>query len=167
MSKSVDDEIKKIQILKSNDPDINLLILLDRTISVIDDAVEMELKHLRITRPQVGILSMLSREDKPLTLKEIAERNHKEISSVSVLIKRMENKGMVRKIKKDDDLKTYVVMTEKGSVIYHKNVTERSVHLIFGNLTKEEKQGLASILDKLRNTTSDLLGLGYKPPFLP
>ena len=61
MTKLVDDEISKIRISKLNDPDINLLILLDRTSGIIGNAVELELKHLRITRPQVAIFAMLER----------------------------------------------------------------------------------------------------------
>jgi DNA-binding MarR family transcriptional regulator len=167
MAKSINNEISKIRISKLNDPDISLLILFDRTWLLIDDTVKLELKHLRITRPQVAVLAMLSRQDRPLTFNELAKSTQKEFNSVSVLINRMEKKELVRKIKKDDDLKTYVVLTKKGSILYHKKVTERSVHLIFGKLTDKEKKSFVSILNKLNNATSDLLGLSYKPPFLP
>lgn len=167
MANSIDDEISKIRISKLNDPDINLLILLDRTCCVIGNAVELELKQLRITRPQVGVLSLLSRLDKPLTLDEIATMTDKEFNSVFVLINRMGKKELVKKLKKGHDSKTYVVLTEKGKILYHKQVTERSVHLIFDILTDEEKKSLNSMLDRLRNTTSNILGLNYKPPFLP
>jgi DNA-binding MarR family transcriptional regulator len=167
MAKSINNEISKIRISKLNDPDISLLILFDRTWLIIDDTVKLELKHLRITRPQVAVLAILSRQDRPLTLDELAKSTQKEFNSVSVLINRMEKKELVKKIKKDDDLKTYVVLTKKGSILYHKKVTEHSVHLIFGKLTDEEKKSFSSVLNKLSNITSDLLGLSYKPPFLP
>jgi len=51
----------------------------------------------------------------------------------------MEIKGLIKKIKKEGDLKTYVVLTEKGSELYHKQVTERSIHLIFSKLSKKKK----------------------------
>jgi DNA-binding MarR family transcriptional regulator len=167
VAKLIDDEISKIRISKRDDPDINLLILLDRTCCIIGNAVELELKHLRITRPQVAILSMLSRQNRPLTIDEMAKWTEKEFNSVSVLINRMEKKELVKKIKKDNDLRTYVILSKKGSILYHKQVSERSVHLIFGKLTEKEKKNLISIINKLRNTTSDLLGLSYKPPFMP
>ena len=167
MTKLVDDEISKIRISKLNDPDINLLILLDRTSGIIGNAVELELKHLRITRPQVAIFAMLSRLNRPLTIDEMAKWTQKEFNSVSMLINRMEKKGLVKKIKKGNDLKTYVILTKNGSILYHTKVSERSVHLIFGKLTEQEKKSFISIITKLRNTTSDLLGLSYKPPFMP
>jgi DNA-binding MarR family transcriptional regulator len=102
-----------------------------------------------------------------VTLDELANWTLKEFNSVSTLINRMEKSDLVKKIKKDGDLKTYVVLTEKGSNLYHKQVTESSIHRIFGNLSDEEKSQLDSILLKIRSKTRDLLGLDYRPPFLP
>ena len=81
--------------------------------------------------------------------------------------KTMKEKKAAKKIKKDDDLKTYIVLTAKGNDLYHKQVTERSLHLIFDELTEEEKKHLDSILTKVRDTTCGMLGWAYKPPFLP
>ncbi|MCR4393532.1 MAG: winged helix DNA-binding protein [Dehalococcoidales bacterium] len=162
-----DTDIEKIRIQKKNDPDINLYILLDQVSSIITSAVELELRHLRLTQPQVRILTMLSREDKPATIDELAKWTFKEFNSVSTLINRMEKKGLVKKTKQPDDPKTYVSLTEKGSNLYHHQVTERSIHLIFGKLTEEEKNHLESTLKKLRDITRDLLGLDFRPPFLP
>jgi DNA-binding MarR family transcriptional regulator len=79
----------------------------------------------------------------------------------------MEKKELVKKTKKDGDLKTYITLTEKGSKLYHQGVTERSIHLIFEKLSREEKKQLKDLLRKVRDTTRDLLGMNYKPPFLP
>ena len=160
-------EIQKIRTIKKNDPEINLYILLDQTRDLVTNAVELELKHLRMTQPQVKVLTMLSREDRPVTLDELANWTLKEFNSVSTLINRMEKKGLVRKIKKDGDLKTYIALTEKGSDLYHRQVTERSIHLIFNELSEEEKKQLKDLLMKVRNTTRELMGLDFKPPFLP
>ena len=110
---------------------------------------------------------MLSREDRPLTIEELANWTLKEFNSVSTLIIRMEKNGLVKKIKKDGDLKTYILLTEKGSILYHHKVTERSIHLIFEKLSAAEKKRLEALLKKVRDTTRDLLGLDFKPPFLP
>jgi DNA-binding MarR family transcriptional regulator len=167
MERNIQNEIENIRTLKNSDPEINLYILLDQTNSIVTNAVELELKHLRVTQPQVRVLTMLSREGQPVTLDELANWTLKEFNSVSTLINRMEKIGLVKKIKKDGDLKTYVVLSEKGSDLYHRQVTERSIHLIFGGLTGEEQKQLNSILKKIRNKTRDLLGLDYRPPFLP
>ena len=166
MVKKTTDNIEKIRIKKQEDPDIGLLILFDQTSSVLTTAVELELKSKRMTQPQARILHMLSRENKPATMDELADWTYKGYNSVSTLINRMEKRGLVKKIKKDGDLKTYIVPTEEGNIMYHKKVTERSIHLIFDKLSDTEKKQLFNLLTKVRDITSSILGLGFKPPFL-
>lgn len=165
--KTTQNQIENIRAMKRDDPEINLYILLDQTSNIVTNAVELELKHLRMTQPQVRVLTMLSREDKPVTLEELANWTLKEFNSVSTLINRMEQNGLVKKIKKDGDLKTYITLTDKGSDLYHRQITERSIHLIFEKLSGEEKRQLDSVLKKVRDNTRDLLGMDFKPPFLP
>jgi DNA-binding MarR family transcriptional regulator len=167
MNKKSQNEIENIRTTKKNDREVNLYILLDQTDSIVTSAVELEIKHLKMTQPQVRVLTMLSREDKPVTLEELANWTLKEFNSVSTLINRMEKKGLVKKTKTNGDLKTYVTLTERGSELYHQQVTERSIHLIFEKLSSDEKKQFDSILKKIRDTTRDLLGLDFKPPFLP
>ena len=160
-------DIEKTKEQKKNDPDINLYVLLDQVDSIVTNAVELELKHLNITQPQARVLTMLSREDKPVTIEELAKWTLKEFNSVSTLINRMEKKDMIKKAKQPGDLKTYISLTEKGNELYHKQITERSIHLIFEKLTAQEKNQLETTLKKIRDTTRDLLGLDFRPPFLP
>lgn len=167
MVNSNKNEIEKIRASKKKDGEINLYILLDQVDSIVTNAIELELKHLRVTQPQVRILTMLSRENRPVTLEDLANWTLKEFNSVSTLINRMEKKGLIKKTKKSGDLKTYVILAEKGSNLYHHNVTERSIHLIFDRLSKEEMKQFEDLLLKVRDATRDLLGLNYKPPFMP
>jgi DNA-binding MarR family transcriptional regulator len=165
--KSVPNEIEKIRSLKRDDPEINLYVLMDQANSVITQAVELELKHLQITQPQARVLTMLSRQNNPVTLEELANWTLKEFNSVSTLINRMEKKGLIKKIKINGNLKTYITLTEKGSDMYHRQVTERSIHLIFSKLSKDEQKQLENALKKVRDNTRDLLGLNFRPPFMP
>jgi DNA-binding MarR family transcriptional regulator len=146
MDNRLDSEIQEIRIKKRNNTDINLMV--------------------HITQPQVKVLNMLSRENRPLTLDELADWTIKELNSVFALVIRMEKKGLIKRIKKDDDVKTYVTLTEKGNILYHKKVTECSISLIFGKLTDDEKKQFESILIKIRGTTRELLGMDFRPPFL-
>ncbi len=165
--KTAQSKMENSRALKKNDPDINLYILLDQTSNIITNAVELELKIFQLTQPQARVLTMLSRQNKPVTLEQLANWTLKEFNSVSTLINRMAKKGLVEKIKIDGDLKTYVVLTNKGSDLYHKQVTERSIHLIFEKLTPKDKKQVDSLLKKIRDNTRDILGLDYRPPFLP
>ena len=167
MSRPSDNDIEEIRKSKKTDPDINLYILLDQADSIVTSAIELELKQLRVTQPQVRVLTMLSRENRPITIEELANWTFKEFNSVSTLINRMEKKGLVEKTKKDGDLRTYIIPTEKGSDLFHNQVTEHSIHMIFSRLSEEEKCQLDAILQKVRDTTRELMGLDYRPPFLP
>jgi DNA-binding MarR family transcriptional regulator len=167
MIKKIQNDIQKNRLSKKNDPEINLYILLHQAGCIVSNAVELELKRCRTTQPQVRVLTMLSREDRPVTIDELANWCLKEFNSVSTLINRMEKKGLIKKGKKDGDLKTYVTLTEKGSILYHQEVTERSIHVIFNKLSAEEKTQLEAILKKVRDTTRDLLGLDFRSPILP
>lgn len=167
MDHKLDSEIQEIRIKKRNNTEINLMVLFHQAYSIMANAIELELKHLHITQPQVKVLNMLSRENRPLTLDELAAWTIKELNSVFALVIRMEKKGLIKRIKIDDDVKTYVTLTEKGNILYHKKVTECSINLIFGKLTDDEKKQFESILLKIRGTTRELLGMDFRPPFLP
>lgn len=166
MTNSNQDEIKQIRLQKRNDRDINLYILLHQTQAIVSNAVDTEIKHLRVTQAQVTVLTMLSREDRPVTLDELTSWCLKDFSSVFTLINRMEKNGLVKKSKKNDDPKTYITLTKKGSILYHQKVTERSIHLIFDVYSEEEKTQLDLLMKKLRDNARDLLGLDFRPPFL-
>jgi DNA-binding MarR family transcriptional regulator len=167
MTKANQNETEKIRVSKKNDQEINLYVLLDQADSIVTNAVELELKHLRVTQPQVRILTMLSRQNKPATLEDLSNWTLKEFNSVSTLINRMEKKDLVKKIKINGELKTYITLTEKGNNLYHYGVTERSIHLIFDKLSREERKNLEDLLIKVQDVTRELLGLNYKPPFMP
>jgi DNA-binding MarR family transcriptional regulator len=167
MSSKIQNNIQKNRLLKINDPEINLYILLDQANGIMSNAIDLELRHLKTTQPQVRVLTMLSREDRPVTIEELANWCLKEFNSVSTLINRMEQKGLIKKSKMKGDLKTYVTLTEKGSILYHLQVTERSIHLVFNKLSAKEKKQLEAILKKVRDATRDLLGLDFKSPILP
>ena len=166
MDKKTQDKINKVRSLKKNDPDINLSILFDHAFSLMTNAIEMELKQFNTNLSQIRVLTMLSRENRPVTIDEIANWSIKNFNSVSTLINRMEKKGLIEKIKNNGELKTYITLTEKGSMLYHLKVTERSIHLIIDKLSPKERQQLEIILKKIRDNSRDILGLDFKPSFM-
>ena len=166
MDKKTQNKINKVRLLKKNDPDINLSILFDHAYCLMTNAIEMELHQFKTNLSQVRVLSMLSRENRPVTIDELSNWCIKEFNSVSTLINRMEKKGLIQKTKNDGDLKTYITLTDKGSVLYHLEVTERSIHLIIDKLSQEERQQFETILTKIRDNSRDILGLNFKPQFM-
>ncbi|MBN2075901.1 MAG: MarR family transcriptional regulator, partial [Dehalococcoidales bacterium] len=140
--------------------------LLDSTRETIQKAVKMELAQYQMSQSQVKVMHMLAQSEEGLTPGQLSESAIRELNSITTLINRMQKKGLVTKVKKDGDHKTYVILTDKGLDIYTNTVTERSIKLIFDTLTDEEKNRLTSLLSKLQTKARNLLGLDYKPPFL-
>ncbi len=151
---------------KADDPRIALYALLDQTRETIQKAVKLELAQYQISQPQVKVMHMLAQSDGGLTLNQLSGQAVRELNSVSTLIGRMQRKGLVKKVRKSGDEKTYVTLTDKGKDIYDNTVTERSIYLIFDFLSDEEKEQLEFLLGKLQTKARALLGLDYRPPFL-
>ena len=151
---------------KADDPRITLYGLFDQTRETISKAVELELGQYQMSAPQVKIMHTLAMGDGGMTLSELASSTVRELNSISTLIARMHKKGLVKKVKRPGQDKTYVMLTDKGRDIYNNTVTEQSIYLIFDALSGEEKKRLAILLRKLQSKARDLLGLDFKPPFL-
>jgi len=148
------------------DSDFDIWVLLDQTRDVISKARELELDQYKITRVQATVLFMLMNNNEGVTLTEISKWTLREPHSVSSLINRMEKTGLVKKIKGPEAQKTNVVLTNKGRDLYSRT-TQQSISMIFSSLSSEEKIQLTSHLKKLRIKARNLLGIDYKPPFLP
>jgi len=151
---------------KADDPRISLYALLDQTRETIFKAVELELAQYNMTAPQVKMLHILTRNGGRTTLNELASGAIRELNSISTLIGRMQEKGLVEKVKSSSNERLYVTLTDKGKEIYENTVTERSIFLIFDTLSEGEKKQLVSLLTNLQAKARDLLGYDYIPPFL-
>ncbi len=151
---------------KANDPRISLHALLDRTRETISKAVELELGQSGVSGPQVKIMHTLAQGNDAMTLGDLASATIRELNSISTLISRMQKKGLVKKVRRPGDEKTYVALTDKGRDIYNNTVTEQSIYLIYDALSDKQKRELRLLLDKLQSRARALLGLDYKPPFL-
>ena len=157
---------KKKIVSPIDDPYLSLWVLLDQTRDTIAKARELELDHYKLSRVQVAVLYTLMSENRGLTIAEIANWNVREHNSVLSLVNRMDRIGLVNKVRNANDNKVRIILTEKGRKLYT-NASRLSLEMIFSILSEEEKKQLESTLKKLRTTSRELLGIGYKPPFLP
>ena len=146
--------------------DMKLWVHLDQVATLVKKARVLELKHFNFAPSEAEILYILSFENRELTLDEIALWNYRELNSTLIRVNKMLKKGLVKKSRSTNGGKTKVTITEKGHELY-RNVTHQSIKMILEALSEEEKKQLDSVLNKLNSRTRDLLGIGYKPPFLP
>jgi DNA-binding MarR family transcriptional regulator len=150
----------------STNPDFDLWVLFDQTRDVIAKSREIELEQYKVTRVQASVLFMLQKQNRGVTLAEISKWILREPHSVSSLINRMEKLGLVKKTRARKDDRILVSITGKGHTLYGQT-TKKSIDMIFSSLSQEEKLQLTSYLKKVRAKARNLLGMDYKPPFLP
>lgn len=149
------------------DNSFELWVLFDQTEEIISKARDLELDQYRLTRIQAKVLFMLMNQGAGgMTLAEISKWVLREPHSVLSLVNRMEKIGLIKRVKKTGDDKIRIFLTDKGRVLYSQT-TRRSITMIFSALSPEEKKHFQSYLKKLRDEARSLLGMDYKPPFLP
>ncbi len=149
-------------------PSVNmgLWVLLDQTRDLVAKARELELRHYNLTRAQAAVLYILLFENKGLTIAEISNWNMREPNSVLSLVNRMEKTGLIQKSSTPHGNKILISVTEAGRKLYN-NLSRQSMEMIFSSLSEEEKQQLKSLLVKVRAKSRELLGMDFRPPFLP
>ena len=154
-------------MLRPIDPRVSLCIDLDFTRDIVFRAVEMELDQYGINTAQAKLLYILGRQKEGISLNEIATLACREFNTVSILINKMVKRGLVQKEKTAGDEKAYISLTEEGKKLWFETVTTRAMISIFSSISDKERIQLKGILQKLQNTSRELMGLNYKPPFLP
>ncbi len=148
------------------DPLSLLAILLDHTRDNVFRALDLELQRLDLTRAQLKIIVALGKEKEGASLAGLAHATERELHSVSSLVSRMTQMGLVEKSKGGGARQARYVLTGKGVDLYENRITSRSIHMIFGSLSEDERRQLAILLKKVQDKARSLLGLDYRPPFL-
>ena len=98
-----------------------------------------------------NILFQLSLEEK-LSMGEIASRIHRDKSTTTVLVKKLEKEGYVERVKNQDDNRSfYLNLTEKG-LQYTKATSDISSKLVskaYENFSEEEKEATYALLSRI------------------
>jgi DNA-binding MarR family transcriptional regulator len=143
-----------------SDEDHDLWMLLTHTRYAIYRAREKELQHYGVSPEQVGVLFIIQALGNRATPSEISRYILRQPHTVSALIERMAEKGLVKKFH-DLDKKNLVrvSLTEKGQKVYGNSTKRGPIHKILGVLSDEEKARFRSTLDKLHLCARKEIGL--------
>ena len=155
-----------METLASNDQDYALWLLLLKVRRCISKTREKELSAYDVTPEQAGVLFIVQALNSRTTPAEISRLTFREPHTVSVLISRMEKKGLVKKVK-DMDKKNMIriVITEKGQEAYNQSSQRTTIHNTMSALSEAERRQLTSLLRRLSDRALKELGEYYKPPF--
>jgi MarR family transcriptional regulator, 2-MHQ and catechol-resistance regulon repressor len=143
-----------------SDPDHDMWLFLTHTRYAIYRARERELQRYGISPEQVGVLFIIQALKNKATPSEISRFIMRQPHTVSALIDRMEEKGLVKKYH-DLDKKNLVrvAITEKGTQAYELSRKRGPIHRIMAVLTDEERDQLRELLRKLQAEARKELGM--------
>jgi len=148
------------------DSKLDLIVLLDQVRYMATRARENELRAYGLTLIQAAVLRLLRDSADGATLQEISSVVTRETNSVSSLISRMQDKGLVKKQRTKQGNGIRVLITEKGKHVYNESVDRTLLSMLLSVLSDEEQKELYGLLQKLKGKASVLLEAQYKPPFL-
>jgi DNA-binding MarR family transcriptional regulator len=130
---------------------------------LICKARTVELRKLDLTAEQSKILRVLMVKNGTSTINEISDITLKRHNTISLIVKRMEKAGLVKREKMDSSNRYQITITEKGIGLFE-TMPLNSIDMIFSTLSSDEKEILISLLEKLDKKTRYVLGLDYVPP---
>lgn len=135
-----------------------------RLIQDTGDAVtrcrDVELRKYSITPEQAAALVCIHSIGKKATPAKVSRWIFREANSVSVLLRRMENSGLIKKTTDIQNKRsTRLSLTKKGYEAYKHAIEFHAFYDIISVLPEDKRQQLCSILETLRSKAFDRLGL--------
>ena len=125
-----------------------------------------ELFQYGITPEEATVLFIVKAIGRKATPAEISRWTLRESHSISGLLMRMEKKGLINKVK-DLDKKNLVriVITRKGQKAYLNSTKREIIHKVLNYLTKEDRNQLRILLEKIRAGAFNEGAMDRIPPF--
>jgi DNA-binding MarR family transcriptional regulator len=137
-------------------------VLLAQAREAIYDYRQQELLPYNISPKHAAVLHSIRDIGGEVTPTKIARWLGRKPHSILGILGRMEKRGYVKRTK-DMERKNIVrvVVTDKGDEAYNKSLKREAIIKAFSALSDEERQQLASCLEKIRNKAIDGMPDGY------
>jgi DNA-binding MarR family transcriptional regulator len=143
----------------SPDEFFTLWVLIAQTKDAILRARERDYARYGISNERRAVLYTIQNNGGTSTPVEIARSLFRELHSVTELLKRMENDGLISRAKGTGRSKVEVRLTEKGLDVFSQSLLNETDKRIFSVLTPTERERLAAYLWKLRRRVIEDLGI--------
>ena len=131
---------------------------------------ELALLPHNLSLPQLHLLAILKEADGPVTTGEIGQAMVKASQTITGLVDRLEEPGLVERVfDRSDRRKVWVRMTEKGAQKFAEAypVANRLAEELSAVLTDQELQDLQAKLEKLRGAAMDRLETAFASAGMP
>jgi len=122
--------------------------------------------RLGISQAQASVLLVLKGTGHPLPLSKLARYLVQEAQSVTSLVDRLEQRGLVRRVPDQRDRRViHVELTEHGHETFDQifPAAWKACNDVFGDLSSKELAQFASVATKVRNRAAQLLSLDQAP----
>ena len=121
--------------------------------------VERRLIPLGLRTGQGAIISALG-EHGPCTQKELAEYRHVSAATISVMLRRMENGGLIVRSQSEDSKGNQIALTEKGRKAYAALNQDMigEPERVFEGLSSEDKQAAERIFRRVSKNLAKIRG---------
>ena len=138
--------------ITSSDSILYSRLLLGKARHLLVRARQKELAPFHISPRQATVLTVIDDLGDKANLTELAEHTDRNINTLSIQITRMENDGLVKKVREEPKSnKLRFELTEKGLEACQEVKKINSLTEIMSALTEKERQQLISLLEKIIN----------------
>jgi DNA-binding MarR family transcriptional regulator len=138
--------------LKEQAFNYRLLIRLRQADETVHALRQRELKKYGITSEQARALHVIHYFGTRATAFELAKMLSRKPPAMTIILRRMENKQLIKKtLDKDRKTTTRLSLTRKGHEVYHQAMELPALEDVFNRLTVAEKEQLCTLLEKVRN----------------
>jgi DNA-binding MarR family transcriptional regulator len=136
-----------------------LWVLVAQTKDAILKARERDYARYGISNERRAVLWDIQNSDGHAAPVDIARNLFREIHSMTMLLRRMENDGLLTRYISDGKSKSEVRLTDEGLDVFRQSLYNETDRRVFSVLTKTERKHLESCLWKLRSKALQDLGV--------
>lgn len=143
-----------------------LWVIFHQTYDILTRWEEDEISKTGITNQQFQVLWMMefmtASSDNPIIITDLAPSLVRSINSISSIIDRMEQKGLVEKVRDLKDRRAIrLKITPKGDEIFNRALKSgrEMINSIFSAFTEEERQTLQVLLKKMKTRVIEEYGI--------
>jgi len=133
-------------------------VLMAQVVEGLQKVIQNELRPIGISSIQLGVMYVVKTSNEPPIGSEIARRLVRRPQSVHQLLDRMENQGLLRRIRSNEGKREVpVALTEKGEEAFREAGKKHVIPEILGRLSPDERKQARAILEKVRTATYEKL----------
>ncbi|MGA9046972.1 MarR family winged helix-turn-helix transcriptional regulator [Sulfuricurvum sp.] len=135
----------------SFESDTSIAFLIAKTRNILKNELEKELKPHGLTYAQRVILIRLCEKD-GLTQKELAQDTYFEQSNMTLMLDKLELKGLIKRIPKENDRRAYLVkITPQGRELRGLLIKmgDHVIERAFRGVSEQQKEELSHLLKTL------------------